>query len=207
MSRKPVDKLRPNESRQAIWEWIRSNEAKNGPLATFALKDLLVPLHVDSMRDYLTGLVAAGFLVMTKGTSKANPNLYTMVKSNGQEAPRVRKDGGMVTQGMAREKMWLAMGINSQKGKSFTIRDLTVASTPEIPIAEVDAKHYCRHLHNAGYLVEVKPGTSGQLTIYRMPFSKWTGPKPVQIQRTRRCFDPNTGLAVHIEIISVEGGE
>lgn len=24
---------------------------------------------------------------------------------------------------------------------------------------------------------------------------------------TRRCFDPNTGAAVHVGVISVEGGE
>lgn len=197
MSRKPADKLRPDQTRQAIWELIRN-------VKIFTINDILygVGLSRDTVLDYLTGLVAAGFLVKQYD----GPN-YTQVRDNGQEAPKVRKDGSAVTQGMAREKMWIAMGIHSQKGTTFTVRDLTIASTAEIPVAESDAKHYCNHLHQAGYLTIVKAGSPGKLAIYRMPPNKWTGPRPVQIQRTRRCYDPNTGAAAHIGVISVEGGE
>ncbi|MFZ2948798.1 MAG: hypothetical protein WA003_04875, partial [Desulfuromonadaceae bacterium] len=182
MSRKPADKLRPDQTRQAIWDLIRK-------LKNFVLNDILfgISLSRDTVLDYLTGLEAAGFLVKQDDGPR-----YTLVRDNGQEAPRVRKDGTAVTQGLAREQMWRAMGIFSQKGKTFTVRDLTLfATTVTTPVAESDAKHYCNHLHQSGYLTLVKAGSPGKLALYRMPPSKWTGPRPVQIQRTRRCFDPN----------------
>ncbi len=203
--RKPADKLRPDQSRQAVWDVIRK-------LKTVTIDRILyeVCLSRAAVSDYIIGLVAAGFL--HKHDEQQRPPLvhvkYSLIKDNGQEAPRVRKDGTIVTQGLAREQMWRAMGIFSQKGKTFTIRDLTLfATTVTTPVAEIDAKHYCKHLQQIGYLTTVKAGSAGKLTIYRMPPNKWTGPKPVQIQRTRRCFDPNTGATVHVDIISVEGGE
>ncbi|MBT0664738.1 hypothetical protein KI809_10545 [Geobacter pelophilus] len=202
MSRKPADKLRPNETRQAIWDWIR----KNGSVP-FMVLDVEVRLSLATVRDYLTGLCNAGFLECTPSPFLGRPAIYKMKKDNGQEAPRVRKDGTPVTMGLAREKMWIAMGIRAQKGHTFTARDLTVGSTKDIPVSEVDAKSYCSALHRMGRLVEVEPGSPGKLTIYRMPRNKWTGPKPVQIQRTKRGFDPNTGEAYHLDVTSVEGGE
>lgn len=200
MSRKPADKLRPDQTRQAIWDVIRAKK-------TVTIFDILyeVCLSRDAVIDYLLGLIAAGFLEKIPAIKDVK---YTLIKDNGQEAPRVRKDGTAVTQGLAREQMWRAMGIFSQKGKTFEVRDLTLfATTATTPVAETDAKHYCTHLHQSGYLTIVKAGSPGKSTVYRMPANRWTGPKPVQIQRTRRCFDPNLGAAVHIGVISVEGGE
>ena len=209
--RKPADKLRPDQTRQAIWDWIRGfNKTCSqmiGEPQQFRAKDVAAGISASSVNEYLTGLANAGYLSAERSEKLMGPTFYTLIKDNGQEAPRVRTDGTLVTQGMAREKMWIAMGICAQKGKQFTIKDLTIGSTALIPVAESDAKHYCHHLHHAGYLVAVKPGSPGRPTVYRMPLNKWSGPKPVQIQRTRRCFDPNTGVAAHINVISIEGGE
>ena len=199
MSRKPAHDLRPNETRQAIWDWIR----KQGG-CEFMTTDVDVPLESSTIRDYLAGLHKAGHLEAIRIGIRGEANIYRLIKDTGREAPRVRKDGSLVTQGLAREQMWRQMGIFAQKGQPFTVRDLTAVC----PLAaESDAKHYCVCLHNAGVLLELKPGKSGQLTVYKMLAKKWTGPKPVQIQRTRRCFDPNTGSIVHLQTISVEGGE
>ena len=178
MSRKPAHELRPNEKRQAIWEIIRRDKA-----VTLRGIKSEVRLSLDTIRDYLYGLTAAGYL---ERTHTATSWQYTLIKDNGQEAPRVRKDGSPVTMGLAREKMWIAMGIRAQKGHTFTARDLTVGSTTEVPVSEVDARCYCSVLCHMGRLIEVEPGGPGKLTIYRMPRGKWTGPKPVQIQRTKR---------------------
>jgi len=200
MSRKPVDKLRPDETRQAIWEIIRRDQIVT---ANRVKKEVL--LSLDTVRDYLHGLTAAGHLERVQENTTWT---YRLVKDNGQEAPRVRKDGTPVLQGLAREQMWRALGIFAQKGKAFAVRDLTFfASTADIPVAESDAKSYCQHLHHSGYLVLVKPGSGGKPNTYKMLLKMWTGPKPVQVQRTRRCYDPNTGAAAHVSVLSVEGGE
>jgi hypothetical protein len=201
MSRKPANELRPNESRQAIWEEIR--RLRNG----FKLRDLDVRLHQKSISDYVTGLINAGFVEYAEEGGVVLRTTFRLKKDNGREAPRVRRDGSIVTMGLAREKMWTTMGIRAQKGHSFTARDLTVGSTREVQVSEVDAKSYCSALCKMGRLVEVVPGGPGKLTVYRMPRSKWTGPKPVQIQRTKRGYDPNTGETCHLSVTSVEGGE
>ena len=201
MSRKPAHELRPNESRQAIWDEIR--RMRNG----FKIRDLDVSLKQSSIKDYITGLLNAGYIEHVEVAGVAIETTYRLVKHNGQEAPRVRKDGSPVTMGLARERMWITMGIRAQKGKPFTARDLTVGSTKEVPISEVDAKSYCGALHRMGRLIEIEPGGPRKLTVYRMPRSQWTGPKPVQIQRTKRGYDPNTGATYHLAITSVEGGE
>lgn len=201
MSRKPAHELRPNESRQAIWDEIR--RLRNG----FKLRDLNVTLSLKSVSDYVTGLLIAGYIECVEIAGTHIQTSFRLKKDNGREPPRVRKDGTPVTMGQARERMWIAMGIRAQKGKTFTVRDLTVGSTKDVPISEVDAKSYCGALCRMGRLVEVEPGRSGKPTVYRMPRSKWTGPKPVQIQRTKRGFDPNTGETCHLGVTSVEGGE
>lgn len=201
MSRKPAHELRPDETRQAIWNEIR--RLRNG----FKIHDLNVGLHPKSISDYLTGLLVAGYIECVEIAGTLIQTSFRLKRDNGQEAPRVRKDGTPVTMGLARERMWIAMGIRAQKGKPFTARDLTVGSTKEVPISEVDAKSYCSALYRMGRLIEVEPGGPGKLTVYRMPQRNWTGPKPVQIQRTKRGFDPNTGEVCHLAITSVEGGE
>lgn len=202
MSRKPAHNLRPDESRQAIWDWIRKQKG-----AEFLTTDVSVNLDSSTIREYLAGLHAAGYLEAPRIGVRGKANIYRQIKQNGQEAPRVRKDGTPVTMGLAREKMWTAMGIRAQKGQPFSVRDLTAGSNKAVPVSEVDAKSYCCALHQMGYLVEVQPGYSGSPTLYRMPLKKWTGPKPVQIQRTKRGYDPNTKEQVHLAVTSVEGGE
>jgi len=157
MSRQSADKLRPDQTRQAIWDIIRADKIVSA-------NDLRkqIGLGLDTVRDYLHGLTAAGYLMRYM---PATTWLYELIKDNGQEAPRVRKDGSAVTQGLAREKMWCAMGIFAQKGKAFTAHDLTFGSTIEIPIALVDAKNYCHHLHHGGYLTIVQPGSPGKMEI------------------------------------------
>ncbi len=196
MSRKPADKLRPDQTRQAIWNIIRRDKTV---MAVSVTKE--IHLGLDTVRDYLNGLTAAKYMARTETTRCRE---YTLLRDTGMEAPRVRTDGSPVTQGLAREQLWGAMGMFAQKGTAFTVRDLTAVS----PLAaESDAKHYCLCLHHGGHLIVAVPSRPGTLTKYKMLAKNWTGPRPVQIQRIRRTFDPNTGAIADIGIISVEGGE
>lgn len=188
MSRKAIDKQQPNECRQAIWEWIRINEHVNGPLAVFILKDIDVNLEKSSVREYLTGLANAGYLVATKGKGLAENTTYTLVKDAGHHAPRVRKDGSEVIQGKSRQYMWNIIPIL----KNFTTQDLAYnASTPEHTVEEVDAKDYITHLYRAGYLVMAKVCKQGEKQLWKLKHGMWTGPQPPQVQRTKQVYDPN----------------
>lgn len=194
MSRKPIDKQQPHECRQAIWEWVR----ERGWLA-FTVNDVACSIHLEpgSIRDYLTGLTKAGYLEASKVPRRGraiSDVTYTHIKDTGVDAPRVRKDGTPVTQGIGRRQIWNAM----QVLKEFSPRDLAFnASTDDHRVAEGEANTYCKVLCQAGYLVARGTGR------YALIPSKWTGPHPPQIQRTRQVYDPNLKKVVWGKI---EGG-
>lgn len=195
MSRQPIDQQQPSACRQAVWDWIRKFEAQNGPLAVFTLNDIALHINLDlsSIRDYLTGLSNAEHLISTKN-ARMELTTYTLVKDNGAEAPRVRKNGTNVTMGQGRRQMWNAM----QVLRDFSPIDLAFnASTPEHAVAVSEAKTYCAILCAAGYLV----GRGHQR--YSLLAGKWTGPHPPQVQRTKQVYDPNLKKVVWSRI---EGG-
>lgn len=205
MSRKPIDKQQPTECRAAIWAVIRR-------LKTFTIKDLqfAVDLEKHSIYDYVVGLQKAGYLEATSLVAVSirdrDEIVYTLVNDIGIDAPRVRRDGTPVTQGQSRLQMWNAM----QVLKKFCAADLAFnASTPACLVVESEAKNYISALHRANYLKLVseskpgnKPGTGKQATYMLIP-TKWTGPHPPQIQRTKQVYDPNLRRVVWSK---VEGG-
>lgn len=177
MAPKPMDKRNGLDSRQALWEVIRR-------LQTFTLRTLReeTVLKMDSVREYVFGLESAGFLRRQPRSEKpGTPNSWELVNDIGVEAPRVRKDGTLVTQGDGRKNMWEAMRIL----RTFTARELAVAaSLPECRVKEQTAIDYAYHLCKAGYLKKSGDG-------YTFLPAAYTGPQPPQIQRTKRVWDPN----------------
>jgi hypothetical protein len=193
VSRKPIDQQQPTECRQAVWEEIRQRGA--GALFTMAEIAKCVRLEQSSVREYMIGLVNAGYLgthTIRKATSGGN--ILFMENDIGNDAPRVRKDGTPVTQGQGRQQMWNAMRIL----KVFRPVDLAFnASTDCHTVAESEATGYCTALCKAGYLSD-RPAAG-----YMLIPSMWTGPHPPQIQRTKQVYDPNLKRVVWAR---VEGG-
>jgi hypothetical protein len=190
MANKPIDKRRPDEKREAAWAAIRE-------LKEFTVRDVWyrTRLSKSTVQDYLQGLTAAGILRVTDTRAAdfgARAKVYALVRDVGMEAPRVRRDGTAVTQGLGREQMWRTMRILGE----FSVRDLAVnASTEECQVAEKDAKDYSHFLAKAGYLVVTRPGKGigkgGVQTRYRFIQQRFTGPKPPKIQRIKAVYDPN----------------
>ncbi len=194
MARKPIhlQAAGPRNDRQAIWEAIRKHGV-NGQAFTAADIRSQLPAYpaLSKIRDYLIGLTAAEYLDCKKGNKAGMPNSYTLKRDTGIEAPRVRKDGSAVTQGLAREQMWRGMKVLN----SFDANDLILAATTEIKLN--DAKDYIGHLHKAGYLaLTEKSKPSGGLARYCLLPTKYTGPKPPMVQRIKQVFDPNLGKVV-----------
>ena len=192
MPLKPMDQRNGLDSRQAIWEALRRLDGRWA--TTRELRDETL-LTIDSVRDYLSGLAAAGYVERQAGNGRpGSPITWRLVRDIGVEAPRVRRDGTPVTQGQKRENLWQAMRIL----RSFTPRELAVsARTPECMVGVTEAAEYCRYLHMAGYLSKSQPGTDLSLSrgklgpTYQMHATAFTGPRAPMIQRTRRVWDPN----------------
>lgn len=191
--RKPahlVSSARKPGGRQAVWAAIR--RLRDG----FTLPALAkgTDIHRDTIRTYLRGLEAAGYIVR----DPVEPGRFVLVNDIGVEAPRVTRDGKPVTQGIRRENMWRTMRM--MRG-DFSWRDLTIAaSTEEFPVDEEDAKDYCAALAKAGYLVVTVKGKGGGKSVtptrWRFNPARFTGPAAPMVQRLQSVFDPNLGKVV-----------
>lgn len=203
--------------RQRIWDRIREIPA----LRPFSLLDILygTEIHSESTaREYITGLFCAGYLdlrraaVTTGAASRRTPALYTLARDAGAEAPRVRKDGAPVTQGLAQEQMWRTLRMT---GGDTNARELAAhASTPAIPVAEAAAGDYLRNLHHAGYLIctaaartTMKNGGKSPARYRLKPAGDGkgnTGPRAPMVCRTHVLYDPNTDATVPMERVTEE---
>lgn len=183
--RKPVDQLKPPQKRQAVWDAIKR-------LGIFTVTEVWkeTALKRDTVSEYVTALEAFGCIRHTgfkTAIAGQKAKVYEHVKEmNFREAPRLRKDGTKVTQGIGRELMWRTMRIL----KEFSVQDLAItASTEEHQVATSEAEYYCRYCCLAGFLKK----TSDSPLRYRFLMHRYTGPKPPQIQRVKQVWDPNTG--------------
>jgi hypothetical protein len=172
------------QGRQGIWEAIRA-QREGFTVASLATA---TDIHRDTIRTYVRGLEAAGYVDVPAPIAP----FYRLVRDVGVEAPRVTRDGKPVTQGAAREQMWRAAKMLTE----FSWRDLAIAaSTEATPVNEDDAKDYCANLAKAGYLAVVvlgkASGKGSMPTRYRFVRSRNTGPRPPMVQRLHSVFDPN----------------
>lgn len=179
MARKPIHLGNALNGRQTVWEAIRRFSAGQQLFTAREVRDETL-LGMDTVRDYLAGLEAAGY-IGKESDGSGGPARWRLVRDVGVEAPRVRRNGTPVTQGQGRENMWQAMHIL----RRFTARELAVAArTKDCMVQESTAADYARHLHKAGYL-------SHREGVYHMLPTAFTGPLAPMIQRTKRVWDPN----------------
>lgn len=191
-----LDKRNPRSSRDNMWKLMME-------FKTFTVNEIATKCTVSNSNVslYLRLLETAGYVSVKRDPNRLNRtlNTYTIVKRQ-RETPRIRKDGSEVKQGRGTEQMWRSMKML----KSFTPKDLHVASsTAEIAVKLATAKDYIAHLLRADYLHVIEKSTPKKQARYALKRSKYTGPKPPQIQRVKQVFDPNLGKVVW----PVDGGK
>lgn len=176
--RRPASAATPG--RQEIWQAIRDRAEH------FTLNDLVTATGADrkTTADYLRCLLPGGVIATIE------PDAYRLVDDRGFHAPRLNRSGKPVLQGAGTENMWRSM----QGLVQFSPRDLAAHScTPDVSVSEETAKSYCSMLLRTGYLrvIEKASPNLGRQAVYRL--IRNNGPKPPQIQRVKRVYDPNTG--------------
>lgn len=179
--RRPADAGNPG--RQEIWQAIR------GRTEPFTITEIVSETGAErkTIHDYLGCLVAGGYADHTPAEARGQSAHYRMLRDTGHHAPRLRPDGSPVQQGKANEQLWRSMCIL----KRFTFRDLIETAT--IPVPEGTAKAYCRTLLATGYLRVLRKAEPSKGQIAEYALIRQSGPKPPQVQRVKRVFDPNTG--------------
>lgn len=175
--RKPANATNPG--RQEIWQAIRQCDQ------SFTVSDLVdrTGANRKTVIDYLRCLLPGGVI------AEVEEGHFKLTEDRGFHAPRLNREGKPVTQGAGTENMWRSMrGLTE-----FSPRDIAAHSTtPDVAVSEHTAKAYCGMLLKTGYLRVVKKAEplAGRQAIYRL--IRNLGPKPPQIQRVKRVFDPNT---------------
>jgi hypothetical protein len=191
--------VRVPRGHQGFWEIIRELHRKR---KTWTLRDVDGESNTTkkTVHDFIQRLARGGF-IQKVGLRDGSP-LYKLVKDQ-PAAPRLKRDGSPAAeQGRGQDQMWRSMKML----RTFDLRELSLhASTEEVPVSQIAAKHYIKHLKAAGYLTVVLPGRAGRqarLTVYRLiPFMN-TGPLAPQIQRTDFVWDPN-----RLEVMAPESGK
>lgn len=208
MARKPIHlELTGGKGlRQRLWDRIRALRG-----AEFGLRDIVVGGEsLDTARDYIISLERGGYLVARETPNKIQRGHpikhYTLAIDAGAEAPRLRRDGTPVTQGLAQEQMWRTL----RMAKSDTnARELAAhASTPAVAVAETAAKNYLQMLDNGGYLQTTRKGhgigAGGVQARYKLRPDRNTGPKPPMVCRTKCIYDPNEDKVVYQPAVTEE---
>ena len=167
--------------REEIWAAIRAHDG------AFTVPHLIAASGANdkTIRDYCKGLTAAGYLQQLPEPAGI-PAKWTLERDVGVEAPRVRPDGTPVTQGATTEQLWRGMTIL----KEFTYLDLVESASIVIP--PMTAKAYCAMLLATGYLRVLRKAQPRNGRVARYRLVRNNGPKPPQIQRVKRVYDPNS---------------
>ena len=194
MARKPVSTYAGGKGpRQLIWEAIRA-------MGTDAEWDKYTIARRADVEDqtvgtYLQALVKAEIVIETRREKHGNVAQavwYRLAQDKGLDAPRLRRDGSPVVQGLAQEQMWRTLRMMNS---DTNFRELAAhASTPDVPVAAAAASDYLQVLFHAGYLTQTRVGGPGKQARYKL--KKNTGPRPPMVCRTRVLYDPNVGEVV-----------
>jgi hypothetical protein len=180
-------------ARERMWQAMLKLNRKQGSWTMSQIEDLAAPCDITSVRDYIDCLVAgklAERLVdkQTPGKGEGFSSVPHRLLVTWAWAPRLTKEGKVVTQGFGQLAMWRVARIR----KTFVPSQLSdEASTPALSVKLSTAKQYCLALEKAGYLKLLSKGKGGIESHYQL--IRDTGPQAPAITRAKVIFDRNTG--------------
>lgn len=215
MPRKPVTLEGTASPRQRAWTAIRAR----GLCVTWCCEDIVTgsptrrldgTLDYETVRTYILCLQAAGIVELAHvEPGRYGRRFFRLVRDEGVDYPRVRRDGTRVTQGLAQEQMWRTLRM--LRGDTNARELAAHASSSLAPVAETAAADYLRTLATAGYLDCTAPSTGtarGRVQArYRLRADRNTGPKPPMVCRTKVVFDPNLCEVVWAPTVTEEDAD
>jgi len=189
--------------RERMWQAMKQLNRK-GEWTVSQVTDLAHPVELSSVKTYIDSLVTAGLV-----SRQADKQAHTVQRTTGKgcsfdsiphrmlvswhEAPRLTREGKVVTQGLGNLAMWRCARIR----KVFTPSQLaTEASVGEIQVKLSTAKQYC--IEKSGYFKQLQTG-SGRHVESQYQLIRDTGPIAPAITRAKVIFDRNTGALQPIQ--------
>lgn len=186
--------------RERMWQAMRMLNRK-GDWTISQVTDLAYPVELSSVKTYVDSLVKASLVARKEETQGKNEqgNHWEAVPHrlnvNWHHAPRVNREGRIVTQGLGVLAMWRAARIRKQFSPSELARDATVG---EIKVALSTAKQWCIALEKSGHFKLLRKGTGNTVeSVYQLV--RDTGPHAPAITRAKVVFDRNLGALSTID--------
>ena len=209
MARQPVTAYAGGKGpRQRIWEAIRARSDAEWTRYTIARAACVADTTVPT---YCQALEKAGIVGKAGETAVGNLAVearWVLLRDEGLEAPRLKRDGSRVTQGLAQEQMWRTLRL---LGGDLNAHELAAhASTDAVPVTLSAAEHYITWLLAAGYLIRTRAGKGlgkagkGLPARYRLDPARNSGPRPPMICRAKVVYDPNEDAVVWAPIVTDE---
>ncbi len=207
--RKPVTEYIGGKGpRQLIWEAIRARGESEWTRYSIARAAGVADTTVTT---YCQALEKAGIVEKAGETAVGNLAVearWRLLRDEGLEAPRLKRDGSRVTLGLAQEQMWRALRLLPG---DLNARELAAhASTEAVPVTVSAAEHYITWLLAAGYLIRTRAGKGlgkagrGIPARYRLDPARNSGPRPPMICRAKVVYDPNVDAVVWAPLVSDE---
>lgn len=209
MPRKPITTYAGGKGpRQRIWEAIRAHGEGEWTRIQIAIA---ANVEASTVSTYLQALAKAGTVLETRReaiTNVATEVYYRLARDEGLEAPRLKRDGSRVTQGLAQEQMWRTLRL--MRGDTNARELAAHASSESVPVPETTAHAYLKALDSAGYLdvtraAKTSGARRGSTTArYRLKPARNTGPRPPMVCRLHVVYDPNEDQVVHAPPVTDE---
>jgi len=200
MSTKPIHLGMQGDKgmRQRAWEELRLRTL-HGEAISMPELAAIIDVETLDLRDYISGLIAAGYIAKVRAPKRGIPAAYKVVRDNGAEAPRVKRDGSPLVKGMAEEQMWRIL--RSPAGADITALQLAAyASTPTLTVSELEAQTYLGQLAGAKYIAPLSRRGASQ----RWRLVSNTGPKPPMFARIDSLYDPNLSTLIWVQPVTEE---
>ncbi|WP_145991775.1 hypothetical protein [Pseudomonas sp. FFUP_PS_473] len=190
------------EPRQRIWESIRIL----GP--GFSINDIArrsgqMPRKIN---EYFSALVKAGIIEVIESPDGKASRVYSLVKDEGADYPRLNRKGERTYLHLITENIWRSIRI--LKG-SFTAETVVhTASAGGVPMTTIRVRQYLNALTEAGYLAKTECERNTPETYQLIP-GKHTGPRPPEIRKldSLQVYDPNLGKLVYAKTTGSFGAD
>lgn len=182
------------EPRQRIWESIRTL-APGFSINDIARRSGQMPREIN---EYFSALLKAGIIELIESPSGKTSHVYSLVKDEGAEYPRLNRKGERTHLHLITENIWRSIRI--LKGTFTADTVLHTASAGGVHMTIIRVRQYLYALTEAGYLDKTECDRNTPET-YQLISGKHTGPRPPEIRKldSLQVYDPNLGKLVYAQ--------
>lgn len=190
------------EPRQRMWESIRVL-APGFSANDIARRSGQMPREIN---DYFNALVKAGIIGVIESPKGKGGRVYSLMKDEGAEHPRLNRKGERVYAHLVTENIWRSIRI--LKGNFTAETVLHTASAGGVAMTISKVRQYLNSLTEAGYFTKTEWERNIPETYQLIP-GKYSGPRPPEIRKldSLQVYDSNLGKLVYVKTTGSFGAD